>query len=169
MNTGSSPHFNNEWDILPFPAAVDDAVAAYRGVLDRGADPATTILHGGSAGAGLALSLLLAIRQQQLPSPAGAVLLWPYADFTFSGVTIETNAEIDMLPVRDLAPVWGPAYLNGADPTDLLVSPALADLTGVPPLLVIAGGAESLLSCAERIAANARRADRWQGSACRSR
>ena len=84
------------------------------------------------------------------------MLLWPYADFTFSGATIETNAEIDMLPVRDLAHVWGPAYVGTADPADPFVSPALADLTALPPLLVIAGGAESLLSCAEQIAASAR-------------
>lgn len=139
----------------PYPAALDDAVLAYRGLLERGADPATTILHGGSAGAGLALSLLLKLRALGLPQPAGAVLLWPYADFTFSGESITSNADIDMLPLRDLAYIWGPAYVGDADPSDPLVSPALADLTGVPPLLIVAGGAESLLSCAERIASNA--------------
>jgi salicylate hydroxylase len=142
----------------PYPAALDDAVTAYRGLLERGTDPATTIFFGGSAGACLALAALLKLRELQLPQPAGAVLLWPYADFTFSGETIETNGDIDMLPVRDLAHVWGPAYVGDADPADPLVSPALADLTGLPPLLIIAGGAESLLSCAERIAANARSA-----------
>jgi len=86
------------------------------------------------------------------------VLLWPYADFTFSGQSIQTNAAVDMLPLQDLAAVWGPAYVGDADPSDPLVSPALADLTGLPPLLIIAGGAESLLSCAERIGENARRA-----------
>jgi salicylate hydroxylase len=141
----------------PFPAALDDAVRAYRAILDRGADPSTTILFGGSAGACLALSLLLKTRELGLPAPAGAVLLWPYADFTFSGETIHTNADIDMIPLRDLAHAWGPAYVGDADPSDPLVSPALADLTGLPPLLIIAGGAESLLSCAERIHANARR------------
>lgn len=140
----------------PYPAALEDAVTAYRALLERGADPATTIFFGASAGACLALSALLKIRELQLPQPAGAVLLWPYADFTFSGETIETYADVDMLPVRDLSHVWGPAYVGNADPADPLVSPALADLTGLPPLLVIAGGAESLLSCAERIAANAR-------------
>ncbi len=124
-------------------------------LLEGGADPSTTILFGASAGACLALATLLRIRAETLPRPAGAVLLWPYADFTFSGASIQTNAEIDMLPVRDLAHVWGPAYVGDADPADPLVSPALADLTGLPPLLVIAGGAESLLSCAEQIAANA--------------
>jgi acetyl esterase/lipase len=141
----------------PYPAALDDAITAYRAVLARGADPATTILFGGSAGACLALSTLLKLRDLGLPQPAGAVLLWPYADFTFSGATIHTNADVDMLPVRDLATVWGPAYVGGADPADPLVSPALADLTGLPPLLVIAGGAEALLSCAEQIADHARR------------
>lgn len=141
----------------PFPAALDDAVVSYTAVLERGADPATTVLFGGSAGACLALSSLLKVRELGLPQPAGAVLLWPYADFTFSGHTINTNGDVDMLPVRDLAHVWGPAYVGNADPSDPLVSPALADLTGLAPLLIIAGGAESLLSCAEQIAANARR------------
>jgi salicylate hydroxylase len=142
----------------PFPAALDDAITAYGAILERGADPATTILFGGSAGACLALSSLLKIRELGLPQPAGAVLLWPYADFTFSGETILTNGDVDMLPVRDLARVWGPAYVGTADPADPLVSPALADLRGLAPLLIIAGGAESLLSCAEQIARNARRA-----------
>lgn len=142
----------------PYPAALDDAVTAYRGILAAGTSPSQTILFGGSAGAGLALATLLRIRQDDLPMPAGAVLLWPYADFTFSGASIDTNATLDMLPVRDLAGVWGPAYVGDADPTDPLVSPALADLHGLPPLLIVAGGAESLLSCAEQIAAHARTA-----------
>ena len=141
----------------PFPAALDDAVAAYRGVLDRGADPATTFLFGGSAGAGLALGCLLQLRDLDMLQPAGAVLLWPYADFTFSGDSIHTNADIDMLPLRDVAQVTGAAYVGDADPSDPLVSPALADLTGLPPLLIIAGGAESLLSCAQQIADHTRR------------
>ena len=116
------------------------------------------MLFGASAGACLALSSLLKFRDLGLPQPAGAVLLWPYADFTFSGETVHSNGDLDMLPVRDLAHVWGPAYVGDANPSDPLVSPALADLRGLPPLLILAGGAESLLSCAERIAANARRA-----------
>ena len=142
----------------PYPAALDDAIAAYKAVLDRGADHATIVLFGASAGACLALSSLLKFRDLGMPQPAGAVLLWPYADFTFSGETIRSNGDLDMLPVRDLAHVWGPAYVGHADPSDPLVSPALADLSGLPPLLILAGGAESLLSCAERIATNARSA-----------
>jgi acetyl esterase/lipase len=139
----------------PFPAALDDGVAAYRSLLARGARSATTILYGGSAGAGLALATLVRARDLGLPMPAGAVLLWPYADMTFSGPSIQANSGIDMLDLQALAPVWGPAYVGDADPSDPLVSPALADLTGLPPLLILAGGAESLLSCAERIAVNA--------------
>src|ERR671913_330032 len=139
----------------PYPAALDDAIAAYRALLDRGVDPARTFLFGGSAGAGLALACLLQVRRLGLPRPAGGILLWPYADLTFSGASIDANADVDMLPMRDLATVWGPAYVGEADPDDPLVSPALADLDGLPPLLIIAGGAECLLSCAERIAANA--------------
>ncbi len=99
----------------PYPAALDDAIAAYQAVLERGADPETCVLFGASAGACLALSSLLKLRNLGLPQPAGAVLLWPYADFTFSGETIVTNAEVDTLPLRDLAPIWGPAYI--ATPT----------------------------------------------------
>ena len=139
----------------PYPAALDDAVTAYTGLLAGGADPRTTILFGSSAGAGLALSVLLRIREGGLPMPAGAVLLWPYADLTFSGSSMQSNAPFDMLPARELVEVWGPAYVGTNDPADPFVSPALAELHGLPPLLVIAGGCECLLSCAEQIAANA--------------
>jgi monoterpene epsilon-lactone hydrolase len=142
----------------PFPAALDDAIAAYRAILDRGADPATTILFGGSAGAALALATLVRIRDRGLPRPAGAVLLSPYADFTFGGDSVVENSRFDMLPLQDLGSIWGPAYVGTADPADPSVSPALADLDGLPPLLILAGGAETLLSCAERIAAKARHA-----------
>jgi epsilon-lactone hydrolase len=86
-------------------------------------------------------------------------LLWPYADLTFSGSSVRTNSSVDILDLQALAPVWGPAYVGDADPADPLVSPALADLTGLPSLLIIAGGAEALLSCAERIATNGRAAN----------
>ena len=142
----------------PYPAALDDAVTGYRALIEQGTDPSRTILFGGSAGAGLALATLLRIRHDGLPMPAGAVLLWPYADFTFSGESIASNATVDMLPVADLAGVWGPAYVGDADPADPFVSPALADLHGFPPLLIVAGGAESLVSSAEQIAVNARAA-----------
>ena len=142
----------------PFPAALDDVVTAYEALIARGADPTRTILYGGSAGAGLALATLVKLRDQGLPMPLGAVLLWPYADMTFSGPSVHDNSSIDVLDLEALAPVWGPAYVGDADPSDPLVSPALADLTGLPALLIVAGTAESLLSCARQIDANARAA-----------
>jgi acetyl esterase/lipase len=86
-------------------------------------------------------------------------LLWPYADLTFSGPSVRANSSVDVLDLHVLAPAWGPAYVGDADPADPVASPALADLTGLPPLLIIAGGAEALLSCAERIETNGRAAD----------
>jgi salicylate hydroxylase len=139
----------------PYPAALEDAVTSYTALVDGGADPQRTVMFGGSAGAGLALSTLLEARRLGLPMPAGAVLLWPYADLTFSGETMRTNAAVDMLPAKELVEVWDPAYVGEADPADPLISPALADLHGLPPLLIVAGGGECLLSCAEQIAANA--------------
>jgi epsilon-lactone hydrolase len=68
---------------------------------------------------------------------------------------MHANAAFDMLAARELAEIWGPAYVGDADPADPLVSPALADLSGLPPLLVVAGASECLLSCAEQIVANA--------------
>jgi epsilon-lactone hydrolase len=139
----------------PFPAALDDAMAAYRALLAQGADPARTLVFGGSAGAGLALAMLLRARDEGLAMPAGAAVLWPYVDFTFSGSSLEQFADIDLLPLRELAPKWRSAYLGDHDPTDPLVSPALADLRGLAPLLIIAGGAETLLSGAQRLAERA--------------
>lgn len=140
----------------PYPAAIDDAVAAYRGLVDRGCDPATTVLVGGSAGACLSAALLVRLRDEGLAMPAGAVLLWPYTDFTFDFPSLDEHDDADVLSTADLRAVWGPAYVGSADPRDPLVSPSYADLRGLPPLLVIAGGAEVMLSAAERLVAVAR-------------
>lgn len=142
----------------PYPAALDDAVAAYRALLARGCDPQTVVLVGGSAGACLSASLLLRLRAEGLPLPVGAVLLWPYTDFTFDFPSLSAHDDADVLSAADLRSVWGPAYVGSADPRDPFVSPSHADLRGLPPLLVIAGGAEVMLSAAERLADVARTA-----------
>ena len=80
-----------------------------------GADPARRSCSAARPGRASRSATLLRIRELGLPRPAGAVLLWPYVDFTFSGASIAENADIDMLPVRDLAPVWGPAYVGDAE------------------------------------------------------
>lgn len=139
-----------------YPAAVDDAETAYRAMIDGGVDPRSIVLAGDSAGGGLAAALLLRIRSQHLPMPAGAVLLSPYLDLEHTSYTIRTNARTDYLPLSELSKP-NDRY---ADPDQLRlpeVSPVYADLTGLPPLLVLVGGAEMILGDSIRFAEHAER------------
>ncbi|WP_030899460.1 alpha/beta hydrolase [Streptomyces sp. NRRL F-5126] len=139
----------------PFPAAVDDALAAYRGLLGRGV-PATEIaVCGESAGGGLALALLVAIKEAGLPRPAAAAVLSPWVDLTQSGSSHETRAALDPALTRRALATRAGDYLAGADPRSPLASPLFADLRGLPPLLVQAGSYEVLLDDAVRLAAKA--------------
>jgi acetyl esterase/lipase len=125
-------------------------------MIDGGADPRSIILAGDSAGGGLAAALLLRIRSQELPMPAGAVLLSPYLDLEHTSYTIRTNARTDYLPLSELSKP-NDRY---ADPDQLRlpeVSPVHADLTSLPPLLVLAGGAEMILGDSIRFAEHAER------------
>ena len=141
-----------------YPAALEDSLTAYRATLEKGADPKRLICFGGSAGAGLALATLLKIREAKLPMPGGAVLIWPYADLTFSGESVELYGDIDLLPSRDAGEYWAAAYAGEHDRADPFISPVFADLTDLPPLLIMAGGVESCLSDAKRLAQNAKTA-----------
>jgi len=143
----------------PFPAAVDDALAAYRELLERGTSPARTVLAGDSAGAGLAVATLVAARRAGLPLPAAAVLFSPFADLTLSGDSIDALAATDPLFTRASLQEYVTAYLAGQDPADELASPGLADLHGLPPLLIQVGAHEVLLDDAVRLAARAGAAD----------
>lgn len=139
----------------PYPAAVEDAVAAYRGLLASGVPAHTVIVAGESAGGGLALALLLSLRDHGLPMPAASILLSPWADLTLSGASLTTKADVD--PALSLAGLRTRAsdYLAGQDASNPLISPALADLAGLPPLLVQAGSHEILLDDALRVASRA--------------
>lgn len=139
----------------PFPAAVDDAVAAYRALLDQGVPAASVAVVGESAGGGLALALLLRARAEGLPLPAAAALLSPWTDLTLSGASTRTKADVDPALTRDALAVRADDYLAGADPATPLASPLHADLHGLPPLLVQVGGAEILLDDALRLVARA--------------
>lgn len=143
----------------PFPAAVEDGLAAYRALLDSGTDPAALVLAGDSAGAGLAVATLLAAREAGLPQPAAAVLFSPFADLTLSGESMRTKEDAD--PIFTAADIlaYADLYLGAADRSHPLASPALADLTGLPPLLVQVGSHEVLLDDAVRLAARAAAAD----------
>ena len=141
----------------PYPAALDDALAAYRALLgDTGTTgPAQVAVAGESAGAGLAAALLVAAREQNLPMPAAGVLFSPYADLTLSGQSMTTKAAADPAFRPDAFPVRVKDYVGTADPADPLISPVFADLRGLPPLLIQAGSNELLLDDAVRLAARA--------------
>jgi epsilon-lactone hydrolase len=141
----------------PYPAALHDALATWQYV--RALRPGVPVfLSGDSAGGGLALGLMLCLRDRAEPMPAGALLLSPWADLTASGASMETNARKDLWLGRRHLEQWARYYLAGADPRDPLVSPVFADLAGLPPLLVLAGEDEVLLDDALRVARNAARA-----------
>jgi acetyl esterase/lipase len=142
----------------PFPAALDDSVAAYRWLLSRGYRGGDIALIGDSAGGGLVVSTALAIRDAKLPAPAAVVALSPLTDLTPVGDTRTTLAGYDPIVVGDPTPRFA-LYAGGRDVRDPLISPVYADLRGLPPLLIQVGTREVLLSDAVRLARRAREAD----------
>jgi acetyl esterase/lipase len=142
-----------------FPVPVDDALAAYRALLDEGTPASSVVLAGDSAGGGIVFALLLAARDAGLPRPAGAAVFSPWADLTLTSDSIDTKDGRDPLFTRAALAWYADHYLAGADPTNPLASPALADLTGLPPLFIQAGSHEVLVGDAVRLAAAAAEAD----------
>ena len=142
----------------PFPAAVEDATTAYRWLLGTGVDPAGVVIAGDSAGGGLTAATLVALRDAGDPLPAAGVCLSPWVDLEGIGESMTTKAEADPMVQRDELLDMAKAYLGGADPRTPLAAPLYADLTGLPPLLIQVGTAETLLDDATRLAARARAA-----------
>lgn len=138
----------------PFPAALDDVLAAYQSLLDRGVPAARTVLFGESAGATLVLSALHAMRSQDMPRPAGVVAVSPITDLTLSSPSIDSPGGEDMLTRPVLEHVTA-QYLDGTAPDRAPQSPLHGDLADLPPLLVAVGGDEALLDDARRFAAAA--------------
>jgi acetyl esterase/lipase len=143
----------------PHPAALDDAVAAYRGLLDSGVAASAIAIAGESAGAGLAAATLVALKHAGLPQPSSAVLMSPWADLTLSGDSINAKAAVDPALTPEGLRRRAIDYVADRDPTADLVSPIFADLTGLPPLLIQAGSHEILLDDATRLASRAAAAD----------
>jgi monoterpene epsilon-lactone hydrolase len=140
----------------PFPAAVDDVLAVWRWLrTDPGLDAESVAVAGDSAGGGLALSLLVAARDAGEDLPAAAVLMSPTVDLTSSGASMTERAGQDPVSTPALLRELAAAYLGGADPRTPLASPLFASLAGLPPLLVLVGTADVLLSDSERLAAAA--------------
>ncbi|MBF6149377.1 alpha/beta hydrolase [Nocardia nova] len=143
----------------PFPAAIEDTLAAYRALLDTGTDPSTIAFAGDSAGGGLTVTTCLAARDAGLPLPAAIVAFSPGLDATRTGESMHTKEDVDPIFTRQAVEHTGAMYLAGADPHQPLLSPAvLADLTGFPPMLIQVGTNEILLDDSTRLAARARAA-----------
>ncbi|HEY1484846.1 MAG TPA: alpha/beta hydrolase [Micromonosporaceae bacterium] len=143
----------------PYPAAVDDALAAYEALLDNGTDPADIVFAVESAGGGLAIATLVNARDHGLPLPAAAFVMSPYADLTLAGTTMRTKHDVDpLLSPENLQPRIAD-YTAGQDAASGLISPIFADLSGLPPLIIQAGTHEVLLDDAIRLAGRAATAD----------
>jgi epsilon-lactone hydrolase len=143
----------------PFPAAIEDARSAYRFLLDQGIAASKIVMGGDSAGGGLTLALMTALRDAGQPLPACAWLVSPWVDLQMTGASLAEKANLDPLILKSYLEELASAYLAGADPANPLASPLNADLAGLPPLLVQVGSAETLLDDAVRIARRAGASD----------
>lgn len=140
----------------PFPAAPEDALTAYRAVMDH---PAGVVLGGDSAGGGLALSLLAQITQLGLPQPLGTFCLSPLTDVTFSAASILNNDASDVVLPASGTGAFAKACLQGADPTDPLASPLFAKFKGATPVWITVSDTEILLDDSTRMASHLRAQD----------
>lgn len=136
----------------PFPAALDDAVFAYRWLLDKGYAADSIYLSGESAGGGLAISAAVAIRDAGLPQPAGVMVLSPFVDLSLQSPSIDRLEGADPIIDRDILTYMSTGYFQKESAKDPRISPVFADLTGLPPLLIQASRDEVLIDDARRLA-----------------
>jgi len=129
-----------------FPAAVEDAVAVYRTLLETGTDPGQLVVAGDSAGGGLTMALALALKAEGLPQPAGFLAISPWVDLTQSGASYRTKADTDPMITKAGLDSAALAYLGGLEASDPLASPVLGNFEGVAPVLIQTGSEEALLS-----------------------
>jgi monoterpene epsilon-lactone hydrolase len=135
-----------------FPAALDDVLAVWRGLLEVGHNPQRIVIAGDSAGGGLVLSLMVAARAAALPLPAAAFLISPWLDLTCDAESYVSRGVADPVLDRDHLQSMAKAYVGFADATDPRVSPLRADLSRLPPMLVHVGDCEVLLDDSRRLA-----------------
>lgn len=136
----------------PFPAALDDAVTSYLWLLADGADPRRIVIVGDSAGGGLALALLLKLRDLGIVLPSAAVTMSPWTDLALTGASLIGNAAADPMINADDIPAFAADYCVGADPRNPYVSPLYGDCTGLPPVMIQVGSDEVLRDDAVRMA-----------------
>lgn len=134
-----------------FPAAVRDGIDAYRGLLAQGMPPTAVILAGDEAGGGLAFAVALAIRNASLPMPGGVVALSPWADMALSGLSMLANRRTDTVLDWETLFLAARNYLRKSNPCDAYASPAYANLSGFPPIMVHAGAQEILRDDASKL------------------
>lgn len=140
----------------PFPAALDDSLTAYNHLLKEGYSASDIVFVGDSAGGGLCLATLLAIKDKGLPLPAAAVALSPWTDLTNSGESLITNAEVDALTWKDSWNVFSRYYAGDNDSKLPYISPLFGDLNELPPMLIYIGGDELLRDDSTRFAQKAK-------------
>ncbi len=142
----------------PFPAAVDDAVKVYRSLIDSGIQPKAILIAGDSAGGGLAIATLVALRDQGMPLPKGCLVISPWADLTDSSPSHQSKAAVDVMLTTERLNISAQVYVGEADLKNPLISPVFADLRGLPPLFIQVGTDEILLDDSLTLAANAEKA-----------
>ena len=142
----------------PYPAALEDAIAAFHWLQTQDYDPSQIIIAGDSSGGGLALAILLALRDAGEPLPAGAVCISPWTDLAATGASIKSKANVERILDPGSLEKYAKYYASEQDLTNPLISPHYADLSGLPPILIQVGADEILLDDARRCAARAQEA-----------
>ena len=142
----------------PHPAAVTDALAAYRWLLEQGTAPDDIVVAGDSAGGGIAVALLLKARDESVPLPRAGVLMSPWVDLAMTADSVTTRVDVDVRQDPAGTRWCAHQFLAGQDPRDPYASPLYADLTGLPPLYIQAGDWDTLVDDSHRLADNARHA-----------
>lgn len=144
----------------PYPAAVKDAVAAFRGLLTSGVPASRIVIAGDSAGGGLSVATMLSLRDDGRPMPVAALLLSPWVDLTGSGESLKNRADVDLTVEAGTIGKMADLYLRGAKARAPLASPLFADLRGLPPTYIQVGDEEVLLDDSTRLA------ERMQAARC---
>jgi epsilon-lactone hydrolase len=139
----------------PFPAGLDDTLTVYRWLIEHGIDPRKIVIVGDSAGGGLCLAALMAIRDTGLPLPAGGVAVSPWTDLKLTGESHQTKAKVCLSPAG-MSEVCSKYYCGDQDPSNAWISPLYGDLKGLPPLLIMAGDDETLRDDSTRFAEKAK-------------
>ena len=143
----------------PYPAALEDALAAYEYLLDQGVEPQSIVVSGDSAGGGLSLALLLKIKDLGLPMPAAALLLSPWTDLTGGGASLQANSDACAFFTGDMIRNGADHYVAEADAEDPFISPLNGDLSGLPPMRIYVGNTEVLEDDSLRLFAKAQEAE----------